>query len=123
MPLEVFTSFIFKVKYDSLISWLSFQRNSISHFFFLIFCLTTSSSHVLCSLLQQEIAAAADAAVRKYNEETTDDEMSKDGVATAMRCSIKEATEKLYKKLSKIVAVANLGLGRDWLEEVQSTYR
>ncbi len=73
-------------------------------------------------LFQQEIAAATDSAVRKYNEETAEDEMSKEGVATAMRCSIKETTEKLYKKLSKIVAVANPALGRDWLEEVQSTH-
>ncbi len=118
MPLEVFTSFIFKVKYDSLTSWLSFQRKLISLCSLLYFL----SEHTLFLCATLAISAAANATVRKYNEETVDDDMSKEGVAMAMWCSIKETTEKLYKKLTKIVAVANPALGRDWLEEVQSTY-
>ena len=37
----------------------------------------------------------------------------------AMRACIRDATEKLYKKLSKIVAVANPALGQEWLQEVE----
>ena len=37
----------------------------------------------------------------------------------AMKSYIRDATEKLYKKLSKIVAVANPALGQDWLKEVK----
>ena len=37
----------------------------------------------------------------------------------AMRSCIRDATEKLYKKLSKIVAVANPALGQEWLQEVE----
>ena len=37
----------------------------------------------------------------------------------AMKSCIRDATEKLYKKLSKIVAVANSALGHDWLKEVK----
>ena len=48
--------------------------------------------------------------------------MTKEGVAAAMRSSIKASTEKLYKKLSKIVAIASPVLGPDWLLEVHSTF-
>ena len=37
----------------------------------------------------------------------------------AMRSCIRDATEKLYKKLSKIVVVANPTLGKEWLQEVE----
>ena len=37
----------------------------------------------------------------------------------AMRSCIRDATEKLYKKLSKIVAMANPALGKKWLQEVE----
>jgi hypothetical protein len=70
--------------------------------------------------LQHEIAASTDTAVRKYTEDTSVNDLTKEGVAEAMRSSIKDSTEKLYKKLSKIVSVANPALGRDWLEEVKS---
>lgn len=69
--------------------------------------------------MQQEISAAADAAVRKYKEDTAADEVTKEGAAEAMRISVKESTDKLYKKLSKIVSVANPALGSDWLKEVR----
>ena len=39
--------------------------------------------------------------------------------ADTMKSSIRDSTDKLYKKLSKIVAVANPKLGADWLQEVQ----
>ena len=35
-----------------------------------------------------------------------------------MKSSIRDSTDKLYKKLSKIVAVANSNLGAEWLQEV-----
>ena len=69
--------------------------------------------------MQQEIAAAADAAVRKYNEDVPPEEVSREGVAAAMRASIKDSTKKLSKKLSKIVSVANPAHGVEWLQEVQ----
>ena len=37
----------------------------------------------------------------------------------AMRSCIRDATKKLYKKLSKIIAVANPALGQEWLQEVE----
>lgn len=68
--------------------------------------------------VQQDIANAADVAVQKYYEDTPAEKVNKEGVADAMRASIKDSTEKLYKKLSKIVAVASPALGPDWLPEV-----
>ncbi len=99
----------------------------------------------MCGILQQEISAAADAAVRKYKEDIALEEVTivtadgiapakqtvtaegaapakrtvtAEGVAAAMRTSIKDSTDKYYKKLSKIVSVANPSLGSDWLLEV-----
>ena len=72
-----------------------------------------------CQSVQQEIAAATDAAVRKYNEDVPPEEVTREGVAAAMRASIKDSTEKLYKKLFKIVSVANPAHGVEWLQEVQ----
>ena len=46
--------------------------------------------------------------------------MTKEAVASAMRASMKDSTEKLYRKLSKITAVASPALGTEWLEEVQA---
>jgi len=71
-------------------------------------------------VIQQDIAAAADAAVRKYYEDTTEEEKTEAGVTTVMRISTKDATDKLYKKLSKIVSIANPALGDEWLQEVKS---
>lgn len=64
--------------------------------------------------------AVADAGVRKYHEDTIEEEKFDAGIAAAMRTSTKDATDKLYKKLSKIVSVANPALGDEWLEEVKS---
>ena len=69
--------------------------------------------------MQQEIAAVADAAVRKYHEDVPPKEVTREGVAAAMQTSIKDSIEKLYKKLSKIVSVANPAHGQEWLQEVQ----
>ena len=71
------------------------------------------------SCYQHDIAAAADAAVRKYREDTPPEDVTDDGVADAMKSSIRDSTDKLYKRLSKIVAVANPNLGVEWLQEVQ----
>ena len=67
---------------------------------------------------QHDIASAANAAVRKYREDTPPEDVTEDGFADAMKSSIRDSTDKLYKKLSKIVAVANPNLGADWLQEV-----
>ncbi len=77
-----------------------------------------SAQSSLNPLYQQDIAAATDAAVRKYHEDTLATDVTKEGVAAAMRLAIKDSTEKSYKKLSKIVAVANPALGPEWLAEV-----
>jgi len=67
---------------------------------------------------QQEILAAAEVAIQKYHEDTPVEIVTLVGVAAAMRTNIKEATENYYRKLSKIVTVANLELGCNWLLEV-----
>ena len=36
-----------------------------------------------------------------------------------MKSSMRDSTDKLFKKLSKIVAIANPNLGVEWLQEVQ----
>ena len=74
-------------------------------------------SHTLMPL--PLFAAAADVAVRKYHEDVLAEEVIREGVATAMRASIKDSIEKLYKKLSKIVSMANPTHGLEWLQEVQ----
>lgn len=68
--------------------------------------------------LQHEIVAAGNARVWKYHEETPLNEVTIPRVAAAMQAAPKESIDKLYKKLSKIVSVANLASGKDWLEEV-----
>jgi hypothetical protein len=68
--------------------------------------------------LQQDIAAISDAVVQKYYEDTPKTERTEEGIAAAMRTSIKDSTEKLYKKLSKITAMASPNLGPDFLKEV-----
>ena len=59
--------------------------------------------------------------MQKYYEDTPSDHVTKDAVAAAMRSSIKDSTEKLYKKLSKITAVASPALSKEWLLEVFQT--
>jgi len=56
--------------------------------------------------------------VQKYHEDTLAEIVTPTGVTATMRTSINEAIEKYYKKLSKIVLVANPALGRAWLLEV-----
>jgi len=73
-------------------------------------------------IFQQDIAAVADAAVRKYHKETPAPDVTKEGITTAMKVSIKDSTEKSYKKLFKIVALANPALTSDFLAEVCRTH-
>jgi len=70
----------------------------------------------------KKITAASNVAVRKYHKDTLIAKVRKEGVAVAMKSSIKDSTKKLYKKLSKIVVVANPSLGQDWLKEVECTH-
>ena len=74
-------------------------------------------SHTLMSL--PLFAVVANGALRKYHEDVPPEENTREGVVAAMRASIKDSTEKLYKKLSKIVSVANPAHGLEWLQEVQ----
>ncbi len=68
---------------------------------------------MVISVNQQEISAAADAAIRKLKEENPDVEVTRVAVAATMRSAIKDSTDRHYKKLSKIVAVANPALTPD----------
>ena len=96
----------------------SFSRYA---FLFLAMLCVAGIHYVLPSytLMPESLFAAADAAVRKYHEDVPAEEVTREEVATAMRASIKDSTKKLYKKLSKIVSVANPAHGQDWLQEVQ----
>jgi len=79
----------------------------------------TLTYNLVVSFIQQEIFAAADAAIRKLKEENPDVKVSRDAIASTMRAAIKESTDRHYKKLSKIVAVATPALTSDWLKEVR----
>ncbi len=68
--------------------------------------------------LQQEIAAAGDAAVLVYREETKPEDVTREGIAAAMKLGIKDKTTKLMVKLGKMTAVANPAHGPELLEEV-----
>jgi hypothetical protein len=68
--------------------------------------------------IQQEIAAAGDATVLVYREETSPEDVTRDGIAPAMKQGIKDKTAKLMIKLGKMTAVANPTLGPEFLEEV-----
>lgn len=69
-------------------------------------------------LLQQEIAAAGDTAVFVYREQTSPEDVTQEGIATAMKQGIKDKTSKLMLKLGKMTAVANPVHGPEFLEEV-----
>jgi len=71
---------------------------------------------------QQEISEASEVVVRKYKEDTLCEDLTPVGVAAAMWSSIKDSIEKHSKKLSKIVSVANLTLGWEWLHEVHVSH-
>lgn len=71
------------------------------------------------SLYQQEIAAAGDVALLVYREDTSHDEISREGLASAMKQGIKDKTMKLITKLGKLTAVANPALGDEFLQEVR----
>jgi len=60
--------------------------------------------------------AATNVAIRKYHEDTPAVDVNIIRVAVAMKISTKDTTDKPYKKLSKIVFVANPTLGDDWLQ-------
>ncbi len=68
--------------------------------------------------IQQEIAAARDAAVLVYREETKPEDVTREGIAAAMKQGIKEKTTKLMIKLGKMTAVANPAQGPEFLAEV-----
>jgi hypothetical protein len=70
------------------------------------------------TLFQQEIAAAGDSAMLVYREETKPDDVTREGIAAAMKLGIKERTSKLMVKLGKMTAVANPAHGPEFLEEV-----
>ena len=99
-------------------------RSSFSRYAFLFLVVLCGAgihyvlpSHTLMSLTL--FAAIADAVVCKYHEDVPPEEFTRERVVVAMRASIKDSTKKLYKKLSKIVSVANPAHGLKWLQEVQ----
>jgi len=118
MPLQIFSGFIFKVCYEILlvicicVLILALLKSFETHDG------VTLISNVVISFIQQEIFAATDAAIRKLKEENPDVEVSRKAVASTMKSAIKESTDRHYKKLLKIVAVAYPALTTDWLKEV-----
>ena len=76
------------------------------------------SFYLVYTLFQQEIAAAGDLAVLVYREETKPEDVTREGIAAAMKMGIKEKTTKLIVKLGKMTAVANPAHGPEFLQEV-----
>jgi len=114
MPVDVFTTFMFRVRY--MILTVFTIRNSFNVQYVLNRYLTFLSMS-LC-YLQQKISVVADAVGRKYSETTPADERSQFGIANAMRMGAKEKANKLYMKMMKLVAMANPANGPEFLEEV-----
>ena len=114
MPLQVFTSFVFRVRvseYASLSLIIIFLPSPPK----------TRNLQLPCVLpMQQEIAQAADTAVRRYNEVTAEDERTLEQRVHAMRSRAHERTSKLNVKMSKLVAVANPANNQGFLDEVFS---
>ena len=114
MPLQVFTSFVFRVRvyeYASLSLTIIFLRSS-----------PNITNLQLPSVLpvQQEIAQSTDAAGRRYNEVTPEDDRIPEQRMHAMRSGAHERTSKLNVKMSKLVAVANPANNQGFLDEVIS---
>ena len=112
MPLQVFTSFVFRVRlyeYASLPLIIIFLPSPLE---------TTNLQLHSVLPVQQEIAQSADAAVRRYNEVTPEDEKTPEQRVHAMRSGAHERTSKLNVKMSKLVAVANPSNNQGFLDEV-----
>jgi hypothetical protein len=69
-------------------------------------------------MYQQDIAAVADEAAQKYKEDTAPEALTEGGPTAAMLEAVKVKTQNLVSRLSKLTAVANPTLGREFLEEV-----
>jgi len=116
MPVDVFTGFMFRVRY--MIFYFFPIHNSFNARYYLFSYLT----FLLMNLyyLQQDISVAVDAIGRKYNETTPANERNELGITNAMRMGAKKKANKLYIKMMKIVAVANPANEPEFLEEVIS---
>jgi len=119
MPRHIFSGFIFKVSLESLLFFCMFDSLVSYVTSFSTQFVMTITSIVVLSFIQQEISAATDAAIRKLKEENLEVEVSREAVAATMRSTIKDSTNRHYKKLSKIVSVVNPALIPHWLKEVQ----
>ena len=114
MPLQVFTSFVFRVRlyeYASLSLIIIFLPSPFE---------TTNLQLHSVLPVQQEIAQSADATVRRYNEVTPEDEKTPEQGVHAMRSGAHERTSKLNVKMSKLVTVANPCNNQGFLDEVIS---
>ena len=112
MPLQVFTSFVFRVRlyeYASLPLIIIFLPSPLE---------TTNLQLHSVLPVQQEIAQSADAAVRRYNEVTPEDEKTPEQRLHAMRSGAHERTSKLNVKMSNLVAVVNPSNNQGFLDEV-----
>ena len=112
MPLQVFTSFVFRVRV--------YEYASLSLIILFLPSPPETKDSQLPSLLpmQQEITQSVDAAVRRYNEVTPEDERTPEQRVHAMRSGAHERTTKLNVKMSKLVAVANPDNNQGFLDEV-----
>ena len=112
---DVFTSLMFRVIFLLSLLYCIFCSRECVHFSIKI---CTSNILFFGTLFQQDIAAAGDLAVLVYREETKPEDVTREGIAAAMKMGIKERTSKLIVKLGKMTAVANPAHGPEFLQEV-----
>ena len=119
MPLQVFTSFVFRVRV--------YEYSSLSLIIIFLPSPPETTNLQLPSVLpvQQEIAQSADAALQRYNEVTLEDERTPEQCVHAMRSGAHERTNKLNVKtmflnLVNNVAIVNPANNQGFLDEVIS---
>ena len=112
---DVFTCLMFRVIFLLSLLYGIFHSRECVNFSIKIY---TPNILVFGALFQQDIAAAGDLAVLVYREETKPEDVTREGIAAAMKMGIKDRTSKLIVKLGKMTAVANPAHGPEFLQEV-----
>jgi len=116
MPIEVFTMFVFQVRYLLFNQIFLACQMSMSHTS--LWCLGIFCNYNAIGIFQQEVAYTLDAILRVYNKVTPFDVKSEPGFGNVMRIGTKERTTKLISKIGKLLVVANLIHGLEFLQEV-----
>ena len=112
---DVFTSLMFRVIFLLSLLYCIFCSRECVHFSIKI---CTSNILFFGTLFHQDISAAGDLAVLVYREETKPEDVTREGIAAAMKMGIKDRTSKLIVKLGKMTPVANPAHGPEFLQEV-----